>query len=310
MSALAGFGHFLPDGVLTNQTLAAEFNVDPDWIVSMCGIRTRRVAAAEETVCDLGERAAKACLQDAGITADKLGSIIACTGTPHRQFPGVSAEIQKRINAPGIPAFDLHLASISGLFGLALAHRMCEQWGPTLVVAAETMTRALAQGPRAKETAILFGDGAGACLVTPGNGPLAIRDVRVASDATFSEALRMDFGSTLQMDGRTIILHAVRKLARAITELLERNSLQVGQVGLFLFHQANLRLLERLMESLKIDPSQCFINIETYGNTSSASWLIAASEAKAAGLLRPGMKVVVAAFGAGLSWGAALLEVG
>jgi 3-oxoacyl-[acyl-carrier-protein] synthase-3 len=309
MSALAGFGHFLPGGVLTNQTLAAEFNVDPDWIVSMCGIRTRRVAAAEETVCDLGERAAQACLQDAGIAADKLGAIITCTGTPHRQFPGVSAEIQKRINAPGIPAFDLHLASISGLFGLALAHRMCEQWGPTLVVAAETMTHALAQGPRAKETAILFGDGAGACLVTPGNGPLAIRDVRVASDATFSEALRMDFGSTLQMDGRTIILHAVRKLARAVTELLERNSLKISQVGLFLFHQANLRLLERLMESLKIDPGQCFINIDKYGNTSSASWLIAASEAKAAGLLRPGMKVVIAAFGAGLSWGAALLEV-
>jgi 3-oxoacyl-[acyl-carrier-protein] synthase III len=141
----------------------------------MCGIQTRRVVAAEESVCDLAERAAQACLQDAGITADKLGAIIACTGTPHRQFPGVSAEVQKRLNAPGIPAFDLHLASISGLFGVALANKMCEQWGPTLVVAAETMTRCLAQGPRAKETAILFGDGAGACLVTPGDSPLAIR---------------------------------------------------------------------------------------------------------------------------------------
>ena len=107
---------------------------------------------------------------------------------------------------------------------------MCEQWGPTLVVAAETMTRALAQGPRAKETAILFGDGAGACLVTPGDAPSAIRDIRIASDATFSEALRMDFGSTLQMDGRTIIMHAVRKLARAVAELLEKNSL-AGRPG-------------------------------------------------------------------------------
>jgi 3-oxoacyl-[acyl-carrier-protein] synthase-3 len=119
----------------------------------------------------------------------------------------------------------------------------------------------------------------------------------------------MDFGSALQMEGRTIIIHAVRKLARALTELLERNSLRVDQVGLFLFHQANLRLLERLMQELKIDRSQCFINVDKYGNTSSASWLIAASEARAAGLLRPGMKVVIAAFGAGLSWGAALAEV-
>jgi 3-oxoacyl-[acyl-carrier-protein] synthase-3 len=309
MASLAGFGHFLPEGILTNQALAVEFSVDPEWIVTVSGIQTRRVVAAEETVCDLAERASQACLQDAGITADKLGAIIACTGTPHRQFPGVSADVQKRLNAPGIPAFDLHLASISGLFGVALANRMCEQWGPTLVVAAETMTRALAQGPRAKETAILFGDGAGACLVTPGDAPLAIRDVRVSSDATFSEALCMDFGSTLQMDGRTIILHAVRKLARAVAELLETNSLHVDQIGLFLFHQANMRLLERLMKELKIDASQCFVNIEKYGNTSSASWLIAASEAKAAGLLRSGMKVVIAAFGAGLSWGAALVEV-
>ena len=309
MASLAGFGQSLPEGVLTNQSLAAEFGVTPEWIVSVCGIQTRRVVAADETVCDLAERASQTCLQDAGITADKLGAIIACTGTPHRQFPGVSAEIQKRLSAPGIPAFDLHLASISGLFGVALANKMCQQWGPTLVVAAETMTRALALGPRGKETAILFGDGAGACLVTPGDGRLAIRDISIASDATFSEALRMDFGSTLQMDGRTIIMHAVRKLARAVAELLEKNSLRVDQIGLFLFHQANMRLLERLMKELKIETSQCFVNIEKYGNTSSASWLIAASEAKAAGLLRTGMKVVIAAFGAGLSWGAALVEV-
>jgi 3-oxoacyl-[acyl-carrier-protein] synthase III len=309
MPAISGFGHFLPEGVLTNQTLAAEFQIEPEWILGACGIETRRVVAAEQSVCDLAERAAIACLQDAATTAEKLGAIIACTGTPHRQFPGVSAEVQKQLNAPGIPAFDLHLASISGVFGVALASRMCEQWGPTLVVAAETMTRALAQGPRAKETAILFGDGAGACLVTAGDAPLAIRDVRIASDATFSEALRMDFGSTLQMDGRTIIMHAARKLARCVAELLEAHSLRPDQVDLFLFHQANLRLLERLMEGLKIKRDQCFINIEKYGNTSSASWLIAASEAKAAGRLRPGMKVVIAAFGAGLSWGAALVDV-
>jgi 3-oxoacyl-[acyl-carrier-protein] synthase-3 len=310
MSALTGFGHFLPSGVLSNDALAAEFQVTPEWIVSVCGIETRRVVAPEETVSDLAERAARACLEDAGITADKLGAIIACTGTPHRLFPGVSAEVQKRLNAPGIPAFDLHLASVSGLFGLALADRMCQAWGPTLVVASETMTRALAQGPRAKETAILFGDGAGACLVTPNDGPLAIRDVRIASDGALSESLRLEFGSTLQMEGRTIILHAVRKLARAVAELLDKNQLQVDQIGLFLFHQANLRLLDRLMQELKIDSRQCFINLNKYGNTSSASWLIAASEAKAAGLLRSGMKVVIAAFGAGLSWGAALVEVG
>ena len=309
MSSLTGFGHYLPAGVVSNQSLAEEFKVDPQWIVSVCGIETRRRVAPEETVCDLAERAARDCLKNAGITPDKLGGIIASTGTPHRHFPGISAEVQKRLNVAGIPAFDLHLASVGGLFALALADRMCEGWGPTLVVAAETMTRVLAQEPRAKETSILFGDGAGACLVAPGNSGLVIRDLRMASDANFSEALRWDFGSTLQMDGRTIIMHAVRKLGRTVTDLLEANSLAAGEVGLFVFHQANLRLIERLIDGLKIDRSRCFINIEKYGNTSSASWLIAASEAHAASLLVPGMKVVVAAFGAGLSWGAALLEV-
>ncbi len=309
MSAILGFGHFLPSGVISNDMLAAEFGVTPEWILSVCGIVSRRKVVEEENVCDLAEDAALRCLQNSQTSAEKLGAIIACTGTPHRQFPGVSAEVQKRIKAGTIPAFDLHLASISGLFGLALASRMCEQWGPTLVVAAETMTSALAQGPRVKETAILFGDGAGACLVAPGDGPLAIRDVQVASDATFSDALRMDFGSTLQMDGRTVIMHAARKLTRSVAELLEKNSLRVDDVGLFVFHQANLRLLERLVQELKIDRGRCFINGDKYGNTSSASWLIAASEAQAAGLLVPGTKVVIAAFGAGLSWGAALVEV-
>jgi 3-oxoacyl-[acyl-carrier-protein] synthase-3 len=310
MSSLVGFGHYLPAGVLSNQALAEEFQVTPEWIVSVSGIQTRRVVAPEETVCDLAERAALECLKDAGITPDKLGAIIASTGTPPRLFPGVSADVQKRLNVAGIPAFDLHLASVGGLFGVALADRMCERWGPTLVVAAETMTRVMAREPRAKETAILFGDGAGACLVAPGDSRLAIRDIRIASDASSSEALQLDFSSPFQMDGRTIIMLAVRKLGRAVTDLLEANSLQVDQVGLFLFHQANLRLLQKLMDGLHINPSRCFINVDKYGNTSSASWLIAASEARAAGLLLPGMKVVVAAFGAGLSWGAALLEVG
>src|SRR5690242_17649915 len=112
MAAIAGLGHYVPQVVLSNQSLAAEFSVDPAWIVNVCGIENRRVVA-EETVCDLAERAAQSCLQDAGISAEQLGAIIACTGTPHRQFPGVSAEVQKRLNAPGIPAFDIHLASIS-----------------------------------------------------------------------------------------------------------------------------------------------------------------------------------------------------
>jgi 3-oxoacyl-[acyl-carrier-protein] synthase-3 len=133
-------------------------------------------------------------------------------------------------------------------------------------------------------------------------------DVRVASDASFCDALRMDFGGPLQMEGRTVILQASRKLQAAITDIVSRNGIAIADVGLFLFHQANLNLLRQVGRSLQISEDKVFINLDLYGNTSAASLLIAASEAWDQGRFRIDAPVVMAAFGAGLSWGAALLR--
>ena len=171
------------------------------------------------------------------------------------------------------------------------------------------MSRVLHRAPLAKETAILFGDGAGACVVAPGDGALDVVDVRLESDGTFAEALALDPGGRLVMDGRTVILQASRKLPAAIRSVLEPRGLAPGDVDLFVLHQANLNLLRAVARSLGVGEERLFVNVDRLGNTSAASVLIALSEASESGLLRPGTNVVLAAFGAGFSWGAALLRV-
>jgi 3-oxoacyl-[acyl-carrier-protein] synthase-3 len=231
------------------------------------------------------------------------------SGTPSRQFPGISADLQRRLGCPGIPAFDVHLASSGGLVALCLAARLCEGDGPWLVVGAEKMS-AIVLRDLAKETAILFGDGAGAAVVAPSGGGIRILDHLWASDGSFADELSLDFGGALRMNGRAVILQANRKLAGTAKELLARQGLDSAQVDLFLFHQANLNLLQQVGRTLGADPSKVPITLDRYGNTSAASVLIAAAEAQERGLLRPGTLAVMAAFGAGFSWGGLLLRSG
>jgi 3-oxoacyl-[acyl-carrier-protein] synthase-3 len=308
VAQILGFGAYLPSRVLDNAALAAEFAVDPDWILQACGIETRRLAGPEETVVDLAERAARACLERCGLEPAALGGIVLGTGTPERQFPGVSAALQQRLGAPGIPAFDIHLASVGGFFALATAVELCGRYGPILVVGAERMSEVMARAPRVKETAILFGDGAGACVVAPGDGPVAVLDIRMQSDGTFADELSLAYGGALAMNGRTVILQANRKLRLSLTGLLERNGLAAADVGLWLFHQANGNLLRQVGTALGIPADRVYLNLPRYGNTSAASLFIAAAEAQDEGLLRTG-HAVLAAFGAGMGWGSALLRV-
>jgi 3-oxoacyl-[acyl-carrier-protein] synthase-3 len=314
MSHLAGFGCYLPSRELGNAELAAEFGVDPQWIVDACGIHTRRIAAPEDTVAEMALRASTEALAGAGITARDLGAIIVGTGTPDRQFPGVSAALQRSLDAPGIPAFDIHLASAGGLFAVSVAREMCERYGPVLAVASERMSDIMARAPRVKETAILFGDGAGAVVVAPGPGAIEIIDARIQSDATYADDLSLAYGETLRMNGRTVILQAHRKLTESVNALLHRNGLSVDDINLWLFHQANRVLLNQVGKALKIppEPGRVFLNVDRYGNTSSASLLIAAAEAHRESSLGSGFvpgHAVLAAFGSGMSWGSMLLAV-
>lgn len=308
MASILGFGARLPEDVLDNAALGREFGVEPAWILQMCGIETRRVAAPGETVVDLAEGAARDCLERVAMAPADLGGIVVGTGTPHRQFPGVSASLQQRLGVAGIPAFDIHLASVGGFFALATAVELCARYGPILVVGAERMSEVMARPPRSKETAILFGDGAGACIVAPGPGPVSVVDIQMQSDGTFADELSLAFGGTLAMNGRAVILQANRKLRQSLAQLLERNGVAADEVGLWLFHQANLNLLKQMAQGLGIAEERVYLNLPRYGNTSAASILIAAAEAQKEGRFRPG-HAVMAAFGAGMGWGSALLAV-
>lgn len=308
MAHLAGLGHALPARVVPSSELAERLGVTEEWILGACGIRERRWLSDGESLASLAEAASRGALASAGLAPGNLGAVVVGTGSAPRSFPGVSADLQRLLGAGGA-AFDVPLASVGGLFALALAVDLCARTGPVLAAAAEEMSRVLLRAPLAKETAILFGDAAAACVVAPGDGPIDVVDVRLGSDGTFAEALSLAPGGPLVMDGRTVILQASRKLPGAIRSILEPHGLAPADVDLFVLHQANLNLLRGVARSLGVAEERLHVNVDRLGNTSAASVLVALAEAQERGLLRSGARVVLAAFGAGFSWGAALLRV-
>jgi 3-oxoacyl-[acyl-carrier-protein] synthase-3 len=306
MAYLRGFGAYVPPRIVDNAEVAALTGVTPEWILQASGIEQRRFAEPDETVAALSASAARDCLAACGVAASEIGLVLMSSGSAARRFPGPASTVGAALGIGGVPAIDLPLASAGSLFGLALAAHLAPAYGNVLVVAGEIMSRAVAFTPEGRDTAILFGDGAGACLVSPDAGVARIVDSVLHSDGEFADALRLEHTGGLHMEGKTVILQAARKLPRAVMELLDRNQLQAGDVAALLLHQANLNLLTRLAQSLKMPETRCYRNLQRYGNTSSASMLIAAAEwwHEQDGAW-PG-PVVFGTFGAGLHWGALL----
>jgi 3-oxoacyl-[acyl-carrier-protein] synthase-3 len=257
-------------------------------------------------VASLGVLAAKNCLENAGLVARDIGLVLAACSSAEHRFPGPASSIGAGLGITMVPAIDLPIASAGSLFGMALAAHLAPAYGNVLVVASEIMSRVVARHPAHRDTAILFGDGAGACLISAEAGFTEIRDSLLASDGDFAAALRLDLDAPLYMDGRTIIMQAARKIPRAISELLERNRIPAAAVEAFLMHQANLNLIARVAQALAVPEDRFFRNIQRYGNTSSASLLIAAAEWRQQHPSPPAGPLVFAAFGAGLHWGALL----
>jgi 3-oxoacyl-[acyl-carrier-protein] synthase-3 len=289
--------------VVANAELAERLGCTTEWIEKVSGIQERRWAAPESTVADMGVAAAEECLRRAGVSANALGMLIVASGSAARGFPGPAAEVAARLGLDSTPAIDLPLASAGSLFGLALAMRLVETHGDVLVVAAEKMSALIDTDPN---TAILFGDGAGAALASARPGRLRMLDAVLHTDGQYREDLAFDGTGPRRMNGLTVILQAARKIPSSITEVLERQNISAQQVAVFLLHQANLNLLTRGAKSLGVGPEKMFANVQRYGNTSSASMLIAASEWSETNP-QPG-PVVFSAFGAGFHWGAIVAD--
>jgi 3-oxoacyl-[acyl-carrier-protein] synthase-3 len=306
MAFLKAFGSWLPERIVTNAEAGSWVGADAEWVKNVSGIEERRFAPPEDSVADIAARAGADCLERAGIKASEVGMVIVSSGSAERQFPGPAAQAASQLGIPNVPAIDLPLASAGSVFGLSLASRLTEQIGKILVIGAEKMSRVVEREPRERGVAVLFGDGAGACLVTPDEGIAKVEDSVLGSDGSFSNDLCLDFGLPMKMNGRTVILQASRKIPAAIRAVLERAGASPSDVAVYLMHQANQNLIVRIADALGVPSEKFYSNIARYGNTSSASMLIAAAEWSREHLLKPGEPVVFAGFGAGFHWGALL----
>lgn len=294
MAGILGFGAYLPPRIVTNAELAARLDCDEEWIFTASGIRERRYS--EESVTAMAIAAARDCLDAQPVP---VGMVIASSGSSERRFPGPAAVVASDLGFAGVPAIDLPLASAGSLFGMALASKLAPAYGNILVVASEKMSAAIGED---KNTAILFGDGAGACLIGKDDGNCPIVDSVLHSDGAFAEDLRLELNSPIHMNGRSVIMQAARKIPASITEVLERNGKLPADVDTFLMHQANQNLIDKVARTLGVASARFYSNIARYGNTSSASMLIAAKE----WWPQAGSTICFAAFGAGFQWGALL----
>jgi 3-oxoacyl-[acyl-carrier-protein] synthase-3 len=306
MSYLRSFGCHLPSERVGNEALATRTGREAALIEKTTGIRERRYAPKDVSVVDMGLEAANDCLRRAGITAQDVGLVLFSTGSTERSFPGPASSLVARLGLTSTPAIDLPIASAGSLIGIALAEDLAERYGNVLVVASEIMSRRISDADA--DTAILFGDGAGACLVSRECGFARIKDYGLYTDGNYADSLQLPCGGTLQMKGRDVILQASRKIPHAIGDILNRNGIPALDVGVFLMHQANANLLRMIAAALKVPGDRFFSNIEGYGNTSSASLLIAATEWWDRCSKPIAEPIVLAAFGAGFHWGTVLAE--
>ena len=308
MAAIKAFGAYLPARVVGNDELAVRLKCEAGWIREVSGIEERRYARDDESVASMAVEAARQCLERAGLTAGDVGLLIGSSGSSERRFPGPAAAVAHGLGLDQTPAFDLPLASAGGLYGMALAATLADRYGNVLVAASEKMSSVVAREPAEAGVAILFGDGAGACLISREGGSARIVDHVLHTDGAFADDLRLEFDAPIEMNGRSVIMQASRKIPAVITEVLDRNQKTASAIEVFLMHQANQNLIDRVARSLQVEAGKFFSNIRRYGNTSSASMLIAASEWWQDPGPRAGQLVCFAAFGAGFQWGALLVE--
>lgn len=320
---MIGTGGYVPARIVTNEELAGLTGVAPAAIYRRTGIRERRWAAPDEATSDLALCAAQAALDSAGTQAASLNAIILSTTSPDTPMPSAACHVQRMLGAKRAFAFDL-AASCSGfLYALSVGDLMIRlgQAGRVLVVAAEVKSRYL--NFKDGNTAILFGDGAGAAVLAAGDERHGILSVGLHADGSRADLIAIPAGGSrlpasaktvaeglhaITMKGPSLFRVAVRRIETAVTETLKEHGLAVRDVHCFIFHQANGRLLDKVVERLGIPAERTFSMIERYGNTSSSSLPVTLDAAVRAGKVKPGDLICLATIGGGLTWGTALIR--
>jgi 3-oxoacyl-[acyl-carrier-protein] synthase-3 len=319
-----GTGSYAPERVVTNADLEKLVATNGEWIVSRTGIRERRIAADHEATSDLAAAAARKALEFAGVGADTVDMIVVCTVTGDSPTPSCAAFVQAKIGAANAFAFDVGAACAGSLYGLVMADQFIRSGmvKRALVIGAETLSRVVDWTNR--ETCVLFGDAAGAILLgasdDPGRGLLAST---LRTDGTLTGILGIYGGGSrlpitpelaagtdhkIRMRGREVYKVAVKLLPEVVADTLAKAGLSAADVDHMLCHQANQRIIESALDTLGVPREKCWINIDRYGNTSSASMPITLDEANRAGRLAQGDVIGMMAIGAGMTWGGAVLR--
>jgi 3-oxoacyl-[acyl-carrier-protein] synthase-3 len=319
VAEFAGTGRYLPDRVVTNDDLAEIVDTNDEWIRTRTGIVTRRISADDTYAADMAAEASRRAMEKAGVDPGEVDIIVLSTATPDRWLPSTACDTQALLGADNAVAFDLTAACSGWLYGLSMAegYLAADRAEVALVVATEKMSAILDWSDRT--TCVLFGDGAGAAVLKKSGGERGILSSFHRSDGNLGELLWRPAGGArmpldgevlasgdylLRMSGREIFKNAVRSMAEACDQALQRAGLTGDDVDLLVPHQANIRIIEATAKYAGIDMDRVYVNVDRYGNMSSASIPVALDEALEEGRIEPGMNVLTATFGAGLTWGA------
>src|SRR6056297_3975187 len=321
-ATITGWGKYLPPNVMTNKDLEEVVDTTDEWIRKRTGIKQRRIADEETATSDLAIEASKEALDKANLDADQLDLIIVSTVTPDMAFPATACIVQDKIGAANAAAFDLEAGCSGFVYGLSVGAQFIESglYDNVLVIGAETLSKITDWEDR--NTCVLFGDGAGAAVLqaTDKGGFLAFD---LGSDGSGADALYMEAGGSLnpasletvknrqhyiRMEGNPVFKFAVKTMKNASKDVLKKADLSIDDLDLLIPHQANTRIIKSARRKLKLTEEQIYVNLPEVGNTSSASVAIALAEAKEKGMIKNGDRLLMVAFGAGLTWAATVIE--
>ncbi len=307
-SRLQGTGSYLPERVLSNDEISQRVDTSDEWIVARTGIRSRHIAAADEGVVDMATVAARRALEAAGLGADALDLIVVATTTPDQIFPSTACLLQSRLGNRGAAAFDVQAVCTGFIYALATADRFIRSGGArhALVVGVEKMSRIVDWDDRS--TCILFGDGAGAVVLSASDTP-GILSTHLHADGRYADLLQVPVDADyLTMQGNAVFRMAVRTLEEIVQETLVANDLEGSDIDWLVPHQANIRIIQATADKLGLPMERVVTTVAHHGNVSAASVPLALDDAARRHCFRPGQRLLLEAFGGGFTWGSALLR--
>ena len=318
-SRIAGTGSFLPEKVLTNQDLEGMMDTSDEWIRERTGIKRRHIASDDETTSDLALAATHSALEMAGISAEDIDLIIVGTTTPDKVFPGTACIVQRRLGVGGCGAFDVQAACSGFVYGLDLGDRYIRTGAAenVVVIGAETLSRLTNWEDRT--TAVLFGDGAGAVVLQKSDEP-GIISTHIHADGQYEDLLQVRQGVSrgydavraeeayIEMNGNAVFKRAVATLDSIARETLDKNNVDKHDLDWFVPHQANLRIISAAARKLDMPMERVIVTVDEHANTSAASIPLALDTAVRDGRIKRGELLLFEAFGAGFTWGSALLR--